>query len=209
MRKLIVILFLFACIFVSGQDFRVIDWKTNVINVQLLSADTFKFDASPIDFNDKGAIDRVIGNYFIDFVARTFEIIGSDATTITVVDLAGENTAPQSGRIGRVYQSVVNGDSLFQSIEGVDVSVIDALSRWKDVARNNELFGRAIDSLNRVKLQNPVDTLTYDTTYIPSGNEIKGTTYWDEDNESYSDALENGVIGQRYLEHTPFEKAVL
>jgi len=175
MRKLTTILLLFISFISFSQDFRTIDWKTNVQNVQLLSVDTFKFEADPIDFNDKGAISRDIGNYFIDFVARTFSIIDSDATTITVVDLASENTAPQSGQIGRVYQSIVDGDSLFQSIGGVDVSVIDELSRWKDVARNNELFGRAIASKQDTM---PFDSVAFDTTYIPSGNEAGGVLTW-------------------------------
>jgi len=197
MRKLTTILLLFISFISFSQDFRTIDWKTNVANVQLLSVDTFKFDAGPIDFNDKGAISRDIGNYFIDFVARTFSIIASDATTITVVDLANENTAPQSGRIGRVYQSVVDGDSLFQSIGGVDVSVIDDLSRWKDVARNNELFGRAISSKQDTM---PFQVLIMDTTYIPDGLEEKGTSYWNEDEQTHDDVLGNEVTGQRYLE---------
>ena len=148
MKKLIFILTFLAPMWVFAQDFRIIDWKTNVLNVQLIETDTFKFEAEPVDYNDPGAITREIGNYFIDFSARCFKIIGSDATTITVVDLEHVNLAPQSNQIGRVYQSIVDADSMFHSIGGVDISAIDELSRWKDVARNNEHFGRKIKDLD-------------------------------------------------------------
>ena len=148
MKKLTIILAFLAPMWAYAQDFRVIDWKTDVLNVQLIETDTFKFDAEPVDYNDPGAITREIGNYFIDFSARCFKIIGSDATTITVVDLEHINLAPQSNQIGRVYQSIVDADSMFHSIGGVDISAIDELSRWKDVARNNEHFGRKIKDLD-------------------------------------------------------------
>ena len=147
MKKLILILALLLPFIVKGQDYRVIDWKTDVLNVQAINTDTFKFETEIKDYNDPGAITREIGNYFIDFVARCFKIIDSDANTITVVDLEHINLAPQSNKIGRVYQSIVDADSIFKSIGGVDISVLDDLSRWKDVARNNELFGRKIKDL--------------------------------------------------------------
>ena len=118
MKKLIIILAFFAPMWAFAQDYRVIDWKTDVINVQIVGIDTFKFDAEPKDYNDAGAITREIGNYFIDYVARCFKIIDSDANTITVVDLEHINSAPQSNQIGRVYQSVVDADSLFQNLLG-------------------------------------------------------------------------------------------
>jgi hypothetical protein len=147
MKKLLTILFFFIISFAQSQDYRQIDWKFIVSDVVLINTDTFQINAIPIDFNDKGAIDRVVGNYVIDFVARCFKVIDSTSTTLTVVDLAHENIAPQTNQIARCYRSVLNGASLFSSIGGVDISVIDELSRWKDVARNNELFARAIDSL--------------------------------------------------------------
>lgn len=149
MKKLIIILALLLPFFVNAQDYRVIDWKTDVLNVQTINIDTFKFETDIKDYNDPGAITREIGNYFIDFVARCFKIIDSDETTITVVDLEHINLAPQSNKIGRVYQSIVDADSIFNSIGGVDISVLDDLSKWKDVARNNELFGRKIKELDR------------------------------------------------------------
>ena len=144
MKKLIFILTFLAPMWVFAQDFRVIDWKTDVLNVQTINTDTFKFETDIKDFNDPGAITREIGNYFIDFVARCFKIIDSDATTITVVDLEHINLAPQSNMIGRVYQSVVDADSLFESIGGVDISVLDQMSIYRDVARNNEIICRLL-----------------------------------------------------------------
>ena len=152
MKRIVLILLLLSPFLCFAQDFRVIDWKTNVLNVYSIAIDTFVFDAEPVDYNDIGAMNREIGNYFIDFAARCFEIIDSSATTITVVDLEHKNLAPQSNQIGRVYESIVNRDTTFHSIGGVDVSVLDDLSRWKDVARNNELFGRAIKRINGLVL---------------------------------------------------------
>lgn len=43
-------------------------------------------------------------------------------------------------------------------------------------------------------------TYTLDPTYTVTGSETLGTSYWDEDNMTYSDVLEGGVIGQRYEE---------
>lgn len=147
MKKLILIISLVLPFLANGQDYRVVDWKTDVLNVQTVGIDTFKFDAEPKDYNDAGAITREIGNYFIDYVARCFKIINSDANTITVVDLEHINSAPQSNQIGRVYQSVVDADSLFQSIGGVDISVLDQMSIYRDVARNNEIICRLLKEL--------------------------------------------------------------
>jgi len=147
MKKLILILVIVFPFLANGQDYRVVDWKTDVLNVQTVGIDTFKFDAEPKDYNDAGAITREIGNYFIDYVARCFKIIDSDATTITVVDLEHINSAPQSNQIGRVYQSVVDADSLFESIGGVDISVLDQMSIYRDVARNNEIICRLLKEL--------------------------------------------------------------
>jgi len=147
MKKLILILVIVFPFLANGQDYRVVDWKTDVLNVQTVGIDTFKFDAEPKDYNDAGAITREIGNYFIDYVARCFKIINSDANTITVVDLEHINSAPQSNQIGRVYQSVVDADSLFESIGGVDISVLDQMSIYRDVARNNEIICRLLKEL--------------------------------------------------------------
>ena len=148
MKKLILILVIVFPFLANGQDYRVVDWKTDVLNVQTVGIDTFKFDAEPKDYNDAGAITREIGNYFIDHVARCFKIIDSDANTITVVDLEHINLAPQSNKIGRIYQSVVDADTLFQSIGGVDISVLDQMSIYRDVARNNEIICRVLKELS-------------------------------------------------------------
>lgn len=174
MKKLILILAVVLPFWANAQDYRVIDWKTDVLNIQTVGIDTFKFDAEPKDYNDAGAITREIGNYFIDFVARCFKIIDSNATTITVVDLEHINLAPQSNKIGRVYQSIVDADSLFESIGGVDISVLDDLSKWKDVARNNEIFGRKIKEKKLVDLSDVNDS-------TPKLTKTGQTLIWDED----------------------------
>jgi hypothetical protein len=144
MNKIIFILLLFASFLTQGQDYRVVDWETNVSNVQLLGQDTFSLDVFPLDFNDPSAITLSVGNYFLDYVNRAFKIIASSTGSITVVDLEGKNTAPQLNQTGRIYASVNGQDTLFHSIGGVDLSTTDPASRWRTVARWNEEFARAI-----------------------------------------------------------------
>ena len=152
MRKLIAILLLFIsiCGFSQNGDgtLRTIDWKTIVKNVVLINDSTYEFEAEPIDLNDKGAIERYIGNYFVDFVGNRYLIIDSTSTTITVLDEYRKNVAPQSDQLGRVYRSV--GDGEMDYVGGVDLTVIDELSRWKVQAADNEYWWRKIKSLGPV-----------------------------------------------------------
>jgi hypothetical protein len=104
----------------------------------MLTDSTYKFDATPFDYNEPGAINREIGNHFVDFVGHRYKIISSTTTTITVLDESYKGVAPQSSQIGRVYQSVGNGDAEY--IGGVDVTPLDISARWKIVAADNELF---------------------------------------------------------------------
>lgn len=173
-RLTITLLLLIFTLFVRAQDYRIIDWPTNVENVISLNVDTFKFDAKPIDYNAPGALTREIGNYFIDYVARCFKIIDSDATTITVVDIEHINLAPQSNRIGLVERSIYEGDSLFFSISSTNISLLDNLSQWRVAARNNELFGQAIQSkvpeTRKISINGDTLDLSEDRTwYITSG----------------------------------------
>ncbi len=175
MRKILTILLLFVAVFATGQDYRQIDWETNVLNVQQLGQDTFKFDVFPKDFNDPSAITLSVGNYFIDYVNRSFKIITSTSSTITVVDLEGKNTAPQLNQTGRIYASVFNQDTLFHSIGGVDLSTTDPASRWRTVARWNEEFARAIQTKQDTM---PFAYVDLDTT-LSNPDYIKGRTFWD------------------------------
>ena len=189
MKNIFTILLLFITLFSFSQDYRNVDWKMIPTNIQLLGIDTFKFDADPIDYNDVGVGQKDSGYYFIDFIARAFLVIGYDATTITVVDLAHENTAPNEGQVGRVYQSIVDGDTLFHSIGGVDVSVIDELSRWKDVARNNELFGRAINGADSIIVRN-------DSLLLENGKGVPITDIVDAENIGDGKGLYKETVSQ-------------
>lgn len=77
------------------SQYREVDWKTNVENVVVVGIDTFTVDVDPIDYNDPGAISRVIGTNLIDYVGNRYSIISSTATTVTLVsERAGDNVAP-------------------------------------------------------------------------------------------------------------------
>ena len=160
MKRLLFILFLLPVWLFAQPDgdgtLREIDWKTYVENVQYLTDSTYQFDASPIDFNDKGSWTREIGNYFVDFVGNRYLITGSDATTITVLDEYRKWVAPQSGQIGRVYQSVLGG--YFKYVGGVDITSVDELSRWKIQAADNELMAR--------KIQEGRDSIVWGDDYV-------------------------------------------
>ena len=191
MKKTLFILLILCSLF-SNAQLRQIDWKTNVSNLLQLTDSTYVFDAEPYDYNDIGAINREIGNYFIDFVANRYMIISSTSTTITVLDEYRKNVGPQTDQVGRVYQSVGNG--IAEYIGGVDITSVDYLSRWKAVAADNELMYRyAVDS---TRGEWTVKTSILDTTYIPTGLEQKGATYWDNDNNTASTVMGNGVIYQ-------------
>lgn len=160
MKKLFFIFLLLPiCLFSQDtQDgtLREIDWKTYVENVIYLTDSTYQFDASPIDFNDKGSWNREIGNYFVDFVGHRYLITGSDATTITILDEYRKNVAPQSGQVGRVYQSVLGG--YFKYVGGVDITSVDDLSRWKIQAADNEILAQ--------KIQEGRDSVVWGDDYV-------------------------------------------
>ena len=147
MKRLIIFILLFVSVFGFSQTedgtLRLIDWKTVVKNVVLVNDSTYIFDADPIDLNDKGAMEREIGNYFVDFVGNRYKIIDSTLTTITVLDEYRKNVAPQSDQLGRVYQSVGEGE--MEYVGGVDLTVIDELSKWKVQAADNQLWWELIN----------------------------------------------------------------
>ena len=143
-----ILLFVSFCGFSQTDDgtLRIIDWKTIVKNVVLVNDSTYIFDADPIDLNDKGAMEREIGNYFVDFVGNRYKIIDSTLTTITVLDEYRKNVAPQSDQLGRVYQSVGEGE--MEYVGGVDLTVLDELSKWKVQAADNQYWWELINSRN-------------------------------------------------------------
>lgn len=188
MKRLIFILLLLVNLGGFSQDLRVIDWKTKPEDITRLSKDTFDVTVPILDFNDAGV--GLVGNYFIDYVGRCFSIIDSLAIEIsysnpqvlTVVDLQHEDEAPQGSQVGRVYQSVYAADSAFQSIGGIDVSVLDDLGKWRKMARDEELFSREIKRIHRtgdttltagkhfIRLTDPFIGYYNDTlmTYVPA-----------------------------------------
>jgi hypothetical protein len=168
MRYFIGFILVFLTVTLSAQ-YRTVDWKTYVNDVIVLGPDSFQVTVDPIDLNDPGAIDRTIGNYFIDFVGHRYTITGSGATTINVVsEERGTGIGPQSGQIARVYQSVGNGEAPF--IGGVDMTPLDESARWKKIAADNELFWRQLDSIqafvnfDNVVIVNKSQPSQYDTT---------------------------------------------
>jgi len=159
--KKIILAFIIALLTLPAisQEYRKIDWRFEVKDVVLLGRDTFRITATPSSFSDPGAIERNVGNWVVDYVARTFKVIGSTATTLDVVDIEHCNTAPQTGRIARCYSSIVDETELFESIGGLDDTPLDKSSTWKIIARNNEIFGRAIDSvLNSIDTSQWINT---------------------------------------------------
>jgi len=161
MKKILVIFLLFVSIVSLGQDLRTVDWKTRPTEIRLIGIDTFKLTVNFIDINDKGVGLVDTGYFLVDWIARCFEIIDFENDTVTVVDLAGENIAPFENQVANIYESIVEGDTSFHSIGGTDASVRDELSAWKEVARNNELFGRSIQG--KVPYVGAIDDVDLDT----------------------------------------------
>lgn len=52
------------------------------------------------------------------------------------------------------------------------------------------------DSVQAYGFSQPLDTVSWDTTYVPSSDELKGTSYWDDINRTVSIELGNGVVLQ-------------
>jgi len=177
MKRLLTILLVFFALNLSAQ-YRVTDWKTYVRNVVMVGVDTFQFEAEPIDLNDPGAINKTIGNYFVDFAGNRYKIIDSTSTTITVRDEFSTGKEPQTDQIGRVYQSVGNGEANY--IGGVDITSVDNLSWFKILAADNELFWRQmsgnIDSIGNVDTDGYISTykggVFVDSFYVGVGGSI-------------------------------------
>jgi len=195
MKKIILIVLCLISIWGYSQDefYRVVDWKFYPNNVIQLTDSTYLTDASPFDYNDPGAIQRIVGSYVVDYVGHRFAVIDSTSTTITVLDIYHTGQAPQTGQVARCYRSVDNGEAEY--IGSVDYSPLDESARWKLNGSDNELLWR-----HGIDYWLPFKRLVVDTTYLPDNSERTGTSYWDAFNHTYSDVLENGVTGQRYEE---------
>lgn len=143
MKKVLLVLFL-AINLLSNAQYRTVDWKTYVEDVVYLSDSTFSLTTNPEDLNDVGVSQA--GNYFVDFVGNRYKVLSFVGNTLTVYDIHKRGIAPQSSKIGRVYQSVGNGIAEF--IGGIDLTPLDQSARWKIVAADNELFWRRTEFLN-------------------------------------------------------------
>lgn len=142
MKKILSFLFVIIGLLGYSQDeyYRKVDWKFYPENVIQLTDSTYLTDAYPFDYNDVGAIQRVVGNYVVDFVGHRYEVIDSTTTTITVLDIYHIGQAPQTGQIARCYRSVGDGEAEY--IGSIDYSPLDESSRWKLNGSDNELLWR-------------------------------------------------------------------
>jgi len=142
MKKILSFLFVIIGLYGYSQDeyYRIVDWKFYPENVIQLTDSTYLTDAYPFDYNDVGAIQRVVGNYVVDFVGHRYSVIDSTSTTITVLDIYHLGQAPQTGQIARCYRSVGGGEAEY--IGSIDYSPLDESARWKLNGSDNELLWR-------------------------------------------------------------------
>lgn len=162
MKKYLIVALFIVSSFTSfpQQDeyYRVVDWKFYPTDVVQLTDSTYQMEAVPFDYNDPGAIQRVVGNYVVDFVGHRFEVIDSTLTTITVKEIFRDNyrtgQAPQTGQIARCYRSVGDGEAKF--VGSIDYSPLDESSRWKLNGSDNELLYREFKNI--LKIEQPDST---------------------------------------------------
>jgi len=96
-------------------------WRTNVINVLLISSKTdtvptiYRCSVKPIDINELKGKPKVIevGFYLKDYIGHTFKITEVNESYILVSDDFNCGECPQNSQQGVIYQSVANGDSPF------------------------------------------------------------------------------------------------
>ena len=81
----------------------------------MLEDGVYRVAVKPIDINEPGAEERIVGNYLKDYIGHTYKIIDSDEYTIDVTDDFETGVGPQTGRQGIVYTSVKKGNSPYLS----------------------------------------------------------------------------------------------
>lgn len=79
----------------------------------------------------------------------------------------------------------------------VNPSTDNAIVRFDGTTGQQQDSGITIDDDDNLIIPK---TIQYNTSYTPTGSEPAGTTYWDDENKTFTDVLENGVKGQRYEE---------
>jgi len=146
MKKLLILLLTLVSLFSFAQQdeyYRKVDWKFYPESIIQLTDSTYQTDAIPFDYNDPGSIDRIVGNYVVDFVGHRYSVIDSTSTTVTVLDIYHTGQAPQTGQLARCYRSVGNGEAKY--IGSIDYSPLDESARWKLNGSDNELLWRHIN----------------------------------------------------------------
>ncbi|MHB8871054.1 MAG: autotransporter outer membrane beta-barrel domain-containing protein [Candidatus Doudnabacteria bacterium] len=185
MKKTLLIIFCLLGLLGYSQDeyYRVVDWKFYPENIVQLTDSTYSTDAIPFDYNDQGSIQRIVGNYVVDFVGHRYSVVDSTSTTITVLDIYHTGQAPQTGQIARCYRSVADGKAEY--VGSIDYSPLDESAKWKLNGSDNELLwkhaiGKASNGLYRdldldaVKLGG---TLTEPTIINQDNNALKILNY--------------------------------
>lgn len=130
-----------------------VSWKTNVDSVVFVNTDTFTVKVSPLDLDEPGAFEKVVGNYLKDNKGRNYKIIDSsplvDGFVITVVDVYKSGAAPYEGLKGYV--------NLSPSEKGLSVNTFEELDP------KAEPYSRVIDNMI---LWEKISELSYDTALI-------------------------------------------
>ena len=143
-----------------------VSWETIVSNVQLTwnvitdpPTHIYTCEVSPINPNDKGSGDLVVGYYLVDYLGNLYEITNVVGSTITVYDVnegaqnTDEYTAPYQDQIGFIYRPKSDGSiNLSQSdlirlyptardlINQIDNNSIDVRIddlKWSDIYNEN------------------------------------------------------------------------
>ena len=173
MKKTLFFLFCVVGLYGYSQDeyYRIVDWKFYPENVVQITDSTYSTDAIPFDYNDQGSIQRIVGNYVVDFVGHRYSVIDSTSTTITILDIYHTGQAPQTAQVARCYRSVGNGAAEY--IGSVDYSPLDESARWKLNGSDNELLWRHINGVAANGLHKDSDTIKLGGT-LAEDTEISG-----------------------------------
>ena len=143
-------------------------------------------------FNALDVVDSAYVHYLairdVDSLLSTFEDIGRIYSTATDTTLNYLNQVTDDSTI------TVTNEELTVLAEGLQHDSLLNLnwsSSGHSVDTNIVMNGYSVDS---------VATIRYDTNYTVTESEQMGESYWDSDEMTFSDVLNENVIGQRYME---------
>lgn len=204
MRRLILILSFFiisvSYSYSQTEHLPQVAWRTILKNVVMVNDSTYTVEVDPIDYNEPGAIQRIIGNYLKDFVGHTYKIVDSTSTDVTVVDVFQSGVGPQTDRAGIVYKSVGDGispylapvyynyldKSAFDYSRSIELSVLwnSGAAYIKDSA--NILWWK--DTLSHIATKYDLDTLDFIREEIDGSitNELNTSITWNEPTNTIS-----------------------